>query len=49
MVRCGVPKDETPGSFMKTIQKWNGENWIDGRGVPLRLNVYGWIRLPEEV
>ena len=49
VVRCGVPKEETPGSFMKSIQKWDGENWIDGRGVPLRLNVYAWIRLPEEV
>ena len=47
VIRCGAPKEETPGSFMKTIQKWNGESWVDARGVPLRLNVYGWIRLPE--
>ena len=47
VIRCGAPKEETPGSFMKTIQKWNGESWVDGRGVPLRLNVYGWLKLPE--
>lgn len=43
----GTPKEKTPGSFMRSFQRWNGEGWADGRGVPLRLNVYGWIKLPE--
>lgn len=46
-VVCGTPKEKTPGSFMRSFQRWTGEGWADGRGVPLRLNVYGWIKLPE--
>jgi len=46
-VICGTPKEKTPGSFMRSFQRWTGEGWADGRGVPLRLNVYGWIKLPE--
>lgn len=44
---CGVPKDLTPGSYMQKIMDWDGEGWSDGRGVPLRLNVYEWLKLPE--
>ena len=44
---CGVPKDLTPGSYMRKIMDWDGEGWSDGRGVPLRLNVYEWLKLPE--
>ena len=47
-VVCGTPKEKTPGSFMRSFQRWTGEGWADGRGVPLRLNVYGWIKMPEE-
>ena len=47
VIVCGVPKDLTPGSYMRTIMDWDGEGWSDGRGVPLRLNVYEWLKLPE--
>ena len=47
VILCGVPKEETPGSWMQVIQKWTGDSWVDGRGIPLRLNVYRWIRIPE--
>ena len=46
VILCGVPTEKIAGAFIETIQCWNGEAWTDGRGVPLRLNVYGWIRLP---
>ena len=47
VIRCGVPAEEKAGSMIKSIKEWNGEAWTDSKGVPLRLNVYGWIRLPE--
>ena len=47
-VVCGTPKAKTYGSFIKSFKQWNGESWADERGVPLRLNVYEWIKLPEE-
>lgn len=47
VIICGLPKEETQGSWTKVIQRWSGDGWIDGRGVPLRLNVYRWIRIPE--
>lgn len=47
-VICGTPKAKTYGSFIKSFKQWNGESWADERGVPLRLNVYEWIKLPEE-
>ena len=47
-VVCGTPKAKTYGSFIKSFKRWNGESWADERGVPLRLNVYEWIKLPEE-
>ena len=46
-VVCGTPKAKTYGSFIKSFKRWNGESWADERGVPLRLNVYEWIKLPE--
>jgi len=48
VVVCGTPKTKTYGSFIKSFKQWNGESWADERGVPLRLNVYEWIKLPEE-
>ena len=47
VVRIGVPTTESHGSTMTAIQTWSGENWTDSRGVPLRLNVYRWVKLPE--
>ena len=47
-VVCGTPKAKTYGSFIKSFKRWTGESWADERGVPLRLNVYEWIKLPEE-
>lgn len=44
---CGAPKEKTPGSWIKLIQRWTGDGWTDSKGVPLRLTVYEWIRLPE--
>ena len=48
VVRAGVPAKEIAGSVIPTIRTWNGENWVDARGVPMRLNVYKWLKLPEE-
>lgn len=47
VVICGAPKEETAGSYIRSIQTWTGEGWTDSRGVPLRLNVYRWVILPE--
>ena len=47
VIRCGVPETETAGSTIKSIKTWDGTKWADSKGVPLRLNVYGWIRIPE--
>ena len=47
VIRCGVPETETAGSMIKSIKTWDGTKWADSKGVPLRLNVYGWIRIPE--
>ena len=49
VIRCGVPTEERQGSSIKSIRRWTGENWVDGNGVSIRLNVYGWIRLPEVI
>ena len=46
-VVCGVPKELTKGSYLRTFMRWDGEGWVDGHGVPLRLNVYKWTKLPE--
>ena len=47
VVVCGAPKGKTPGSWIKSFQWWTGDGWSDSKGVPLRLTVYEWIRLPE--
>ena len=47
VIVCGAPKEKTPGSWIKLIQRWTGDGWTDSKGVPLRLTVYEWIRLPE--
>ena len=47
VIVCGAPREKTPGSWIKSIQRWNGDEWADSKGVPLRLTVYEWIRLPE--
>ena len=48
VLRAGAPAEEKVGTWITTVKKWNGENWVDYQGVPMRLNVYRWIRLPEE-
>ena len=47
VVRIGVPKEETKGSVLTTILKWAEDGWTDSRGIPTRLTVYRWVRLPE--
>lgn len=47
VIVCGIPKEKAQGSFMRSFQTWNGASWVDGRGVPLRLTVYQWFKLPE--
>lgn len=47
VVRIGVPKIETKGSVLTTILRWSDDGWTDSRGIPKRLNVYRWVRLPE--
>lgn len=47
VVVCGAPKEKTPGSWIKSFQRWTGDGWTDSKGVPLRLTVYEWIRLPK--
>lgn len=47
VICCGIPKEEIAGSWMKSLQRWSGDRWVDARGVPVRLNVYRWIRIPE--
>jgi hypothetical protein len=46
-ILCGGPDKLRYGSYTKAIKRWDGEHWTNGQGVPLRLNVYGWVRLPE--
>lgn len=46
-ILCGGPDKLRFGSYTKAIKRWDGEHWTNGQGVPLRLNVYGWVRLPE--
>ena len=46
-VRSGIPAEEGPRSAVTRIACWDGEGWVDGHGVPLRLNVYKWTKLPE--
>ena len=46
-ILCGVPKELRAGSYLTTIMTWDGEHWVDQNNVPRRLNVYGWVRLPE--
>ena len=48
VMKAGAGKTETEGSTITTIKTWTGEGWMDAKGVPLRLTVYRWIRLPEE-
>ena len=48
VMKAGARPKETEGSTITTIKTWTGEGWEDAKGVPLRLTVYRWIRLPEE-
>ena len=48
VMKAGARPKETEGSTITTIKTWTGEGWVDAKGVPLRLTVYRWIRLPEE-
>ena len=48
VMKAGARPKETEGSTYTTIKTWTGEGWVDAKGVPLRLTVYRWIRLPEE-
>ena len=48
VMKAGARPTETEGSTITTIKTWTGEGWVDAKGVPLRLTVYRWIRLPEE-
>ena len=48
VLRAGVQPEEKQGSYITTIKTWTGDTWVDDHHVPMRLNVYRWILLPED-
>ena len=47
-VRLGIPAEETPQATCYRVISWIIDGWYTlGNGVPVKENVYRWIKLPE--
>ena len=49
VVKCGIPAEDGPQWRCRKVVVWTGDAWVTtGPGVPLKENVYGWYRIPED-
>ena len=49
VIKCGVPLEDGPQWRARRIVVWTGDSWVTpGPGVPVKENVYGWYKIPED-